>query len=443
MNTFKKIFFWILARIGEFLRYFYIILPFETYGRVRDLINPRLYSRDRRILTKSNGEIAHDTNMFAIFVIFTQSEIPVYTKTAIDELNALGVNIIFVSNGKLPSGAAEELKRNGCMLIERVNLGRDFGAYKDGLSILRETFDQVDRVIFMNDSIYYFPDGLSNVFKKLISDHQFVGLTEVFEHHYHVQSYLLSVGKEVLENKKFNEYWENYLPISTRRWSIHKGEVGLTRVITRKAGFSPYIICNAGMLRSHLEEIKIAEMPDVIELLPSLFKKDAMTRYRALLDRRTRDFAVSRVLSAIGGADAVRGLSENPAIVIAEGKVQGAPESQSVLAEEVQKEVARVKGVLSHLDTIDDEDFVDFLIDFIATRNQTHWGGALFVKFLNIPILKRDVVYRESYGFEEFTEVIDLLELPFKEEVSSDLRRKGLSKYYTGYKYILYKSGTI
>src|SRR5262249_10190819 len=151
------------------------------------------------------------------------------------------LNLVVVSNAELDSYLRAQLLEKCYLLIERANLGRDFGAYKDAINIVLRRARNVDRLGLLDDSLFYFLKGLNKLVSDLDGPQEFIGVTEVFEDHYHVQSFMLSLGPSVIRSRQFRKFWQRYRPISTRRWSIHKGEVRLTRRLT-KAGFSPHVL---------------------------------------------------------------------------------------------------------------------------------------------------------------------------------------------------------
>jgi hypothetical protein len=79
----------------------------------------------------------------------------------------------------------------------------------------------------------------------------------------------------------------------------------------------------------------------------------------------------------------------------------------------------------------------------VAARNQIHHGGFLFVKYLGLPAIKRDVFFRELYPLEEIDERLEFLPKETKEEVMADLRQKGTARLLPGLSRILYRHGSI
>lgn len=442
MNTVLKSANRFLDRSWYLIKLLGVIYPIETYWRIRQRLDARVYSLSKRINRLTDGKLVHEGDRFAIFVVYTKLGLQPFTRTAIDTLNRLGVNIVFVSNMKLSDKMRDELADNACLVVERENLGRDFGAYKDGIHILQEREENIERLILMNDSVFYFPEGLEDVFRKLLGSQPFIGLTEVFEHHYHVQSFLVSFGREVLEHPQFISYWKKYRPISTRRWSIHKGEVGLTKTLVRNAGFQPAIIAHAAMLRQRLEGMNFEEIRSVIDLFPVFFRDLLRRELYNLMNRAASQSSIAR-LSASLPAGTGRGRAGGGTPLLYTEVDNGQSVLPSFLLDEIRNDLSRVKVIVRDLDLFEKKEFLERILNVISQRNQIHLGGFLFLKYLGVPIIKRDIVFREVYNFTQVHDILVDLELPFTGEVMSDLRQKGLSRYFTGLSRVLYKYGSI
>jgi hypothetical protein len=261
---------------------------FQQYGRRLELLtvvrlveagmrlwyhlDPRVYSENLRIRRTTEGRLTYKGNRFLLFVLFSPFSLPGFTRNLIDAVARSRLNLVIVSNAQLHDTFRSTLLESCHLLVERVNLGRDFGAYKDGIAIIRSRYSNIDRLIIMNDSMFFFEKGLDHLIAALDGEDDFIGLTEVLEIHYHVQSFMLSFGRRVLYHEKFLNYWQKYRPISTRRWAIHKGEVGLTRRLTR-AGFKPVVLYHGGQLLDHLRNKSVDELLGAVRLLPTRFRK--------------------------------------------------------------------------------------------------------------------------------------------------------------------------
>ena len=91
----------------------------------------------------------------AIFVAFhSPSQIPQSNLNYIKMLKNSLFDIVYVHNGYLEKKLIDRLKRIGCFVIIRENIGQDFGAWKDTISLFQEhkILDQLKWLLLCNDS---------------------------------------------------------------------------------------------------------------------------------------------------------------------------------------------------------------------------------------------------------------------------------------------------
>jgi hypothetical protein len=272
---------------------------------------------------------------------------PLFTRSVVEAFGESHFNLVLVFNKALSSAERSALLPKCHLLVERKNIGRDFGAYKDAIALIENCYAKVERLFLMNDSVYFFCDGLGKVIGALDGPEDFIGVSEVFEHHYHVASFMLSLGPGVLQHDVFRRFWRNYRPISTRQWCIHQGE-GKFSADLIAAGFVPRILFRTRDLCGALAAVTQAEQRLAVALLPI----------------KMRD-------------------------KIAEGKGD--------LAEQIAAAV--------------------------ASRNQMHAGGLLFHKYLGMPLMKRDLLFRSLYRPAEIAAAI--ADFPMRDVVINDLIRRG------------------
>ena len=120
--------------------------------------------------------------------------------------------------------------------IEKPNFGRDFGSYKTGfMHVFKNKLHlSCNRLIMLNDSIFYSKKGVDSMLKKLlISDYEVLGVTENYEIEYHLGSFCLSLSKNILNNKKFIKFWKKYKLTDIRPKVIKRGEMGLTKILKK------------------------------------------------------------------------------------------------------------------------------------------------------------------------------------------------------------------
>lgn len=341
------------------------VLALEFFRRSIRRLDPRLYFESLRLKKIHEGNSCKTTGKFVVLVIYANSSLPSFTTSLIEALRDSPFNLVVVSNGHLSASASKQLLQDCHLLIERVNVGQDFGGYKDAISVIRRRVSRIERLVIANDSVVYLREGLDTLIAGIDGTDEFIGVSEVFDHHYHVASFLVSFGESVVSSEVFVRFWNRFLPIGTRRWNIFRGEGALTARLLR-AGFRPRILYRAEHLRRHLETAE----------------KDDLATAVALLPKRTREKVTKKLATA----------SLEPK--------QSRRESES--------------GGL-----------VNAIVGAVIERNQMHTGGFLFRRYLGSPVIKRDLYYRQEYAMEDITRILSDLSPSIRDAVIADFGRRG------------------
>ncbi len=347
------------------------VLALGAIQRLVNRIDPRVHSEAMRIRRVREGGDQKAGGKFFVLVVYCTDTLPTFTRAIIDAVARSPFNLVVVSNAQLTEDLAEDLRGKSRLLIERNNIGRDFGGYKDGIAVVLRRFD-VERLVIANDSVFYLSEGLQDLLTKLDGPHDLIGVSEVYDHHYHVASFLMSFGRRVVDSAAFREFWRRYKPLGSRRWAIFRGEGDLSAQLLR-GGFRPHVLYRAVHLRPHL-----VNDATIRSLLP--------LQVRAWLDG-TGEARSTTLLHKVGVAlKWLRGLPRS--------KLEGA----------------------------------DLVIDEIMGRNQMHAAGLMFRKFLGMPLIKRDLYYRDVYSLDDLASVLADQPPALREEIIADLRRRGNSE---------------
>ena len=161
-------------------------------------------------------------------------------------------NVIFVSCGELQIEEKEKLNGIADYIIAERHDEYDFGSYKRGFLYLKNNglLNQVDELIFANDSCYgpLFP--LENIFAQMEARQvDFWGITRnrfgmafakpknIVCVRPHIQSYFLVFDKKVYTTGCFSEFFENVKTESTKDAIVIKYEIGLSELLAQN-GFS-------------------------------------------------------------------------------------------------------------------------------------------------------------------------------------------------------------
>jgi hypothetical protein len=351
-----------------------IVVGFELARRTLRRFDPRTYFERLRIKQITEGEVCKPTGKFLVFVLYARRDLPSFTANFVAALNNSPFNLIVVSNTQLAASARRDLLKNCCLLIERKNIGRDFGGYKDGISVVFRRFQNIERLVIANDSVFYIDNGLDRLVTALDGPEDFVGISEVFEHHYHVASFLISFGPRVLKDPVFRRFWANYLPLQTRMWAIMKGEGELTKRLI-DAGYSPHVLCKAEHLLPILQRAGASEFKEAMQLFSQQVRGNLSLR------------------------------------------------------------AAKATGTAADLATA--------AVAEVLQTNQMHAAGFLFMKYLGLPLFKRDIVYRELFDLPEVKRIVADLGIPMQPEIIADLDGRFAPTPYNVFRRLLYRHGFI
>jgi hypothetical protein len=160
--------------------------------------------------------------------------------------------ICVVNSSRYNDHFIEEISKKNVVVLLRKNIGRDFGAYKLGVDYAHSISNENNykRILFANDSIYYFPNTRNCIQSFLKKTSPWTALYVNFERRFHAQSFFFTVDKSIFYARWFRKFWKSYYPSDIRHRVIEKGEIDLTKIITSK-GFLPENYTTAEMILRH------------------------------------------------------------------------------------------------------------------------------------------------------------------------------------------------
>lgn len=157
-----------------------------------------------------------------------------YFRYLLGALDRAGFAVIVVSNSRHldPEGVAELLPHCAA-IVHRQNVGYDFGAWRDGLSLIADT-RKLERLILSNDSVFGPLQDLAGVIERCDPQRADVwGVTDSYHHRYHLQSYFLVFNRRALESKAFSKFWKSMRYIGNKTVVVFKYEVGMSQALLR------------------------------------------------------------------------------------------------------------------------------------------------------------------------------------------------------------------
>lgn len=217
-------------------------------------------SRQKRKLVGYDSDIQSVTQRleasdgpFAIFVFYgPDGKVPADVTNALNALSSASVHVLLVSNHKLSSAQTKAFAPMCHSMIERGNQGFDMGAYRDALQWITAKGLNPDRLIFLNNSVYYSHRGLSDFFVNLLGPEDAVAAFENWGEGHHLQSFALSVSANILNAKCFTAFWDDYVPVNNRVHAIEAGERALSHAVLAAAD-SSRVIYSVAALRDRLQ----------------------------------------------------------------------------------------------------------------------------------------------------------------------------------------------
>ena len=245
--------------------------------KVQDLVLPRFTDRFRQtrydrnldhLLRETVGALPL-TARVAIFVLFQPKGIAASTLFTLDHMAREGWSVLIVSNTPLSDIDRSRLAAQSGCVIERPNVGYDFGAYREGWRWLARHGHGLTRLVLMNDSSWFPLRMLDDSLRRMealgvdLAGHIFKTEKTEDRGRDHVESHLLMLGPTALAHPAMRRYWDEYLMSDSKALTIRRGEKGIAQ-----AAFEAGLSVRGLLGREQMLEL-LAPLPDA-ELLQVL-----------------------------------------------------------------------------------------------------------------------------------------------------------------------------
>jgi lipopolysaccharide biosynthesis protein len=205
----------------------------------------------------------------AVFVHFDRRGIVhEFVHYYLEEIARTGFVIVFVTNGPpLSRTDLERVARVCGVVLRRQNVGRDFGAFKDGIAAIPD-LARLEALLLADDSVYGPFHDLGDVIGRMpMAEADVWGITDSWDQSFHLQSFFLLFGRRALASAAFGRFWRQVRYVQSKSWIISHHEVGLTRALTaaglRCRALCPYREAATALMSTLVRQTDGTESPDV------------------------------------------------------------------------------------------------------------------------------------------------------------------------------------
>ena len=345
------------------------------------------------------SESCEPTEKVCVFVLYQPRKLSGNTYKYLEAIKRQGYSIMAISNVAISATDLDKLNLLCFQLIERDNIGRDFGAYKTGILEIYKQQLPVKHLLIANDSVHAPLHDLSPMHSHMeAQDYDFWGVADNSEISYHVGSYYVAFGEKVLSDARFKRFWECYAEKNSRRHVIKRGEVALSKLLL-SLGF------NIGVYKTGKDIIDLVKQMNINDLVGLLFTFKVSVLYKYASRSYGAVHQLERLRSDIGNISKLE--SEDSSLNIKSFKYR----------------VALCFG------------------EIFENCSSAHVGALIFNNYLDYPLLKKDLVFRELYDFGFLMSNIKITTDISIDEIEADFRVKGVPKTNNIFKRMLIYSG--
>ncbi len=144
-----------------------------------------------------------------------------------------GLAVLIVSNAPLSAADLARLAPHVWRIVQRPNIGYDFGGYREGIRQIDESGADMQHLVILNDSTW-FPvcRGADFLARLMALD---AGIGGGYLRHARrkplkkwVESYCISIPHGTLNSGFFRDFWRDYTLVETKYGVVRRGEMGLS-----------------------------------------------------------------------------------------------------------------------------------------------------------------------------------------------------------------------
>jgi len=356
----------------------------------------------------------------AVVAIYPSDSGLTFTVNLLNALIKANCYILVISSARLPKAMSASLLPCCHQLIERASVGRDFGSYRYGLQWIDrfpDRFRNLQTIVLANDSMFY-PKSFDREVERMLADPaEWQCLFESYDIQLHAQSFFLVFGRSVFTSPAFRNFWARFRPYSSRVHAIHRGEVGLSRVLCRSGWACKATYTSSRIVSALLEHEEDMDLLWLGELSPSEEWDISRTKLFAAAAALMRNAAPEQEISTTGCLSASAGSDR---------------EQQRLMSNKAD----------FRPDILERRKWIHRIGQRCELSNPTH-SVALLVNVLFGGPIKRDVCYRGTLDIFQVVQHAAGFDAREREAMERDLVRRGLPASFRGIRRVLWRWGRL
>ncbi len=312
--------FWKLKREAKRLWQQFLKMPTNLRD---DLFKNREFEKRHAAEIKVTKGVHSISPEVAIYLIFPSNGVTQSHLATLQQMVEEGIAPFIISNMPLSDQDRDMLAERSWRIMERPNIGYDFGGYRDGVLFLREYLPKLQRLYILNDSAWIIdaPQTWFHQVRALNVD--FCGATSNYgvkrgaienfrdvdwiltSHHrnHHYASYALAFGQKVLQDDFFLSFWRRYKLSDDKKRVVRRGEIRLSQDILSR-NFSHATTCPVLNLDQEIAALDNRELDRVAQLLilsgyPKLHELRCSVLKSDCASARGREDRICLILTAV------------------------------------------------------------------------------------------------------------------------------------------------
>jgi hypothetical protein len=178
------------------------------------------------------GDIAASQNM-VVYLIYQPNGFHASLDLTLEHFNEKGLSTIVVCNHALSDEQRAQLKPKVHLVIERPNIGYDFGGYRDGILTVFKVAPMIENLFVVNDSVWFPLSRNCTLIETALSAPAdaygvFLNTRTHRDAHLHIQSYFYRFNVNVVRTRAFRRMWKKMSLYQNRADVISQLEVKTT-----------------------------------------------------------------------------------------------------------------------------------------------------------------------------------------------------------------------